>query len=964
MVRSFFLFYLAIVLFGAYSTCGQNSSTTASITGVVRNSVGEVMQNVSITVRDTGTNQKRQTASDRDGVFHITALTVGTYEIRAESTGFAVYVNPQITLTLGQTTIIDFALKPAGVDEVVTVTDKLLVIDSSQTASLTSITQESIEELPVNSRNYLQFTLLAPGVAPSNTRSGGGNISTSPLGDSGFTFGGLRPRSNSISIDGLDNTDETTGSALVALSPEIVREFQIVNNGTSAEFGGSAGGAINVITKTGSNEFHGTAFTFFQNQHLNARPFARPVRPIFRRYQPGISFGGPLVRDKLFFYLAAEQEHAIADERSGIDETVRTRINTALAAGFAPRLTVRSINGGLFRTGADETEAAGKLTYLINSFNTLNYRLAFTNNRRRVEAFNTDNLADASARGSTYSKDYQATGSVISVISPKVINDLRFQVARRQFISRAGDTSGPDVEIVGLVRLGRPYDADTNRRETREQVVDTVSYIGGKHEMKTGASINHVSLKSVLSNGFGGIYAFRTVDDFIASRPAFWRQAFGTAATQLGITSFGVFVQDRWQIYQHLTLNLGARYDVEKLPTPFVTDKNNFSPRLGIAWSPSKEWVIRAGFGLFYDRMALAFLNSAIQKNGLQAFEQVAYDTAAAQIFTANGGGKALFPAPGIAPSIYRAESGFKTTYSIQTYAGVERLLGADTTIRAEILFTRGVNLPRTRNVNLLPPVVLTTANAASLGFLSPTPQQIGRLVFGQGRVDPRFNGIYQLEDSARSNYRGLSVAVNKRFSNEITALASYTLSRVTDNASDFNEQPQNPFYLRPERALSLQDVRHRLVLSGVFELPFGDAEDKAKGGQDSVVGEVFSNIEIAPIITLSSGRPFNALTGSDDERSGAFPPASRPFGFSRNSLHTPSFFNTDLRIVKYVPLPELTKVAKLDLAFEFFNLFNKRNVVVINQFYGSNAGSLPSFGRPIFADPRRQFRFSIDLEF
>ena len=191
--------------------------------------------------------------------------------------------------------------------------------------------------------------------------------------------------------------------------------------------------------------------------------------------------------------------------------------------------------------------------------------------------------------------------------------------------------------------------------------------------------------------------------------------------------------------------------------------------------------------------------------------------------------------------------------------------------------------------------------------------------------------------------------------------MASYTLSRVTDDASDFNEQPANPYDLRAERALSLQDVRHRLVVSGVFELPFGDEDAKDKGAKDSLLKEVFGNIEIAPIITLSSGRPFNALTGSDEERGGAFPLSSRPLGLSRNALRTPSFFNIDLRVVKYVPL---SKSSKLDFAFEFFNLFNKPNVATINQFSGSNTAPLSTFRAPILFNSPRQFRFSIDLEF
>jgi len=715
--------------------------------------------------------------------------------------------------------------------------------------------------------------LLAPGVAPSNTQSangGGNNLSNSPLADSGFTFGGLRPRSNSISIDGLDNTDETTGAARIALSPEIVREFQIINNGISAEFGGAAGGAINVVTKTGANDFHGTLFNFFQNERLNARdPLIgndSKTRPRFRRYQPGASLGGAILRDKLFFYAAAEQETFSADEQSEINSDVRSHVNAALASGFAPRLAVRFLNGNSFRVGADETELAGKLTYLLNARNTFNFRGAFTNNRSRGEAFNTDALADPTARGSSYTKDYQTTGAFVSVLKPEIINDLRFQISTRRFVSNAGDKTGTGIEIVGLARVGRPFSADGTRRENRQQIVDAVSIVRGRQEWKIGGGVNRVSLDSDIRDGFGGVYTFRSVEDFLAARPAIFRQSFGSSPTDFSVTSFGAFVQNHWQVSPKLTLNSGLRYDAERLPPPFRTDENNFSPRLGVAFSPSKEWVFRAGFGLFYDRLPLAFLNQVIQKDGARAFEQIAFDARAAQIFAANGGGQAVSPISNVAPSIYRADPNFKTPYSIQTFAGVERLLNADTTIRAEFLFTRGIFLPRTRNINLLPPIILTPANAAALGVENPTAQQLGRPVFGTGRIDSRFDAVYQLEDSASSTYRGVTLAINKRLSNEFEVLASYTLSKTIDDASDFNEQPANPYDLRAERAVSLQDVRQRFVVSGVFELPFGDEEEKGANKKESFIEEVLSHIEIAPIITLSSGRPVNALTGADEE--------------------------------------------------------------------------------------------------
>lgn len=956
--------------FYAASGYAQTSASSAAISGSVRDAAGQVVPGVVVTLRELTTNQTRRATSDAEGSYHISVLPVGTYEVRAEGTGFAPYINPQVTLAVGITATLDITLRPVGVSAEITVTDRPPVIDPTQTASTTSIDPERIEELPVNSRNYLEFTLLAPGVAPSNSQTGGrsaGATPGAPLADSGFTFGGLRPRSNTISIDGLDNTDETTGAARVALSPEIVREFQIVNNGLSAEFGGAAGGAINVVTKTGENEWHGDVFTFFQNERFNARePYSDPPpasRLRFRRYQPGGALGGPIKRDRLFFYVAAEQEHMTGEDESEVDRATRARVSTLLASGFAPRLPVRSLTGRRFPIGADETEAAGKLTYLAGSRHTLNFRFAFTNARDRGDAFNADTLSDPTARGSSYTKDYQLTGSAISVLSPRLVNDFRAQASSRHVVTRSGDAVGPGIEIAGLARFGRPYDAGTARRERREQFVDNVSLSRGRSEWKTGATINHVSLDDDAQEGTGGLFVFRSLEDFAQGRPALWRQAFGTSHTQFGVTSFGAFLQDQWRASSHLTLNLGARYDAERLPQPFRTDANNFSPRLGLAWSPSSEWVVRAGFGLFYDRLPLAFLNRAVQKNGVQAFEQVATDADAAAVFTATQGGHALAPIAGIAPSVFRADPNFVTPYSIQANAGVERLLSPDVTVRADYLFTRGVHLPRTRNINLLPPVTLTSANAAALGFPSPTPQQLGRLVFGSGRVDPRLDGVYQLEDTANSTYNGLTLTLNKRLSNEFELLASYTLSKATDDASDFDEQPQNPYDLRAERALSRQDVRHRFVVSSLFDLPFGEEEENKGGSKegDDLLGSILGHIEVAPIVTVSSGRPVNPLTGADEERSRAFPLASRPLGLSRNSLRTPGFVNFDLRALKYFPFGEKRR---LDLVVEFFNLFNHPNVTEVNQFFGSGASPLATFAAPTSFSSPRQVRFSIDFEF
>lgn len=940
----------------------QDSATTGTLAGSVRDAAAAAIPSVAVTLRNLTTNQSRSATTGNDGEYRLVAVPAGDYEVRAEGSGFAPYMNAAVTIVLGRVTTLDITLAPAEVNVLVTVSERPPAIDPTETATTTSIDPERIEELPINIRNYLQFTLLAPGVAPSSPQQTGGSGSSSgaPLADSGFTFGGLRARSNSISIDGLDNTDETTGAARVALSPEIIREFQVINNGMSAEFGGAAGGAINVITRTGSNEIHGDAFSFIQNEAFNAREPAAGNRNRFRRFQPGFALGGPVKLDRLFFYLALEQEHLSTEEQSEIAPATRGRVNSALAAGVGPRLPVRGLLRDRFPTGRDETEAAGKLTYIAGQRNTLNFRFAFTNDRARRNAFNSDILSDPTARGSAYTKDYQFTASAISILSARLINDLRFQASTRQVTARSGDTNGPGIEITGVARFGRPFAAVGARRETRVQVVDNVTLVRAKEEWKAGVTVDHVALRDAQEDGFGGLFVFRTVDDFAASRPAVWRQSFGDSRANVGITSFGGFLLDQWRATPRLTLNLGARYDVEGLPSPFRTDWNNISPRIGLAWSPAKEWVLRGGVGVFYDRLPLAFLGRAIEKNGIQAFEQVATDDRATEVFAATGGGRAISPVAGIAPSIFRADPNFVTPYSVQVNAGVERQLSQNLTVRATYLFTRGIHLPRTRNINLLPPVVLTTANAAQFGLTAPDPQQIGRAVFLPQRVDPRFDAIYQLEDSAKSRYNGITVAVDKRLSDEFELLASYTLSKTTDDASDFDEQPANPFDLRAERALSRLDLRHRFVTSALFDLPFGEGE-AGKDGRSDWLENLLSHIEVGAIVTLSSGRPVNPLTGADEELSQAFPLASRPKGFVRNGLTTARYFNTDLRALKYIPFGGRRR---LDLVVELFNLFNHPHVNEINPFYGSGAAPLPTFGTPALFGPPRQVRFSLDLEF
>jgi hypothetical protein len=909
-----------------------------ALDGSVTDPTGLSIPGASVRVRDIATHQTREVSTNADGMFHIAELPVGTYEVLVSQSGFRAYRHAGVTIALGSTAHLDILLQTGAVSTQMTVTAQPSAIDPAQTSVSSTVDTERIEELPVESRNYLNFALLAPGVASSAQQPG--KQSLTPLSDSGFTFGGLRGRSNNVTIDGLDNNDEFVGSSRTELSLETVQEFQVVNAGLSAETGGASGGSINVVTRVGANAIHGDAFVFLQNGALDARnPFeTERAAPNLHRYRTGAALGGPILKDRTFYYAAFEQERSRSLEDSFINPGIAGAIDRILSTGAFARLPTRQINGSFFPASRAETEASAKLNHQLTPRNSLMLRYAFTNNREAGDAFHTSGLTDPSGRGSSFTQDNALVGALTSIFDPQSVGDLRVQIAARQAVLRTNDVAGPGIDIAGLADFGRPYDGNGRRTERHDQVSYTYSRNIGHHLWKAGATVNHVHEDAAMADGFGGLYIFGSLADFASGRPDQFRQAFGSLDTRYAVTSYGAFVQDHWSVTRKLTVDLGLRYDFEHLPALFRQDTNNVSPRAGLAFQVTPTWVVRAGYGIFFDRYVLAGLNSAIQKNGTNGFEQVLNGAAAAAAFQMASGGSLLTPLAGVKRSVYRADAGLATPYSQQVSFGVEHLIARDLTANASYLFVRGVKLSRTLNVNLL--------------RLGPP--------FGSVRADPQFNDIYQLEDSASSTYQGASFTLNRRMSDELEFSASYTLSKTFDNASDYNEQPQNPFNLAAEWSAARQDQRHRLVFNALWELPIGDEESAAQSRQRGWLTHIFRHIEVAPIFTVESGRPVDPLTGIDNGAD-AFPLSARPAGFSRNSLKTPLLANMDLRLLKFFPFG---KTARLDLVAEAFNLFNRANVAEINPVFGLGSAPQPGFLQPITGVGARRMQFSLDFEF
>src|SRR3989442_7929431 len=379
--------------------CGaaaQASRAAAMLEGMVRDATGAAVPGATVEVVERDTGATRATATDGQGRWHLPELPVGVYSVRVMLSGFNPSLAEGVRLLLGQTVRLETTLQPAGLTAEVTITAEPTAIDASRTAQTLTVENERILELPSRARNYLSFVLLAPGVTPAPRRAQGAG----PLGDSGVTFAGLRPRSNALTIDGVDNTEEYTGAARAALSLEIVREFQIVNSGLSAEAGGSSGGAINVVTKTGTNVFHGDAFVFVRAEPLSAHGRSHDAQeetdaPRSRRWRAGVALNGPVRRNRTFFAFAAEQEHARDPEPAPVDRATISAVASLLGSGSLTRPGRRQLAAA--SAGTEETEASVKINHQLTRANALMFRYSYVNDRRTGDAFGADALTDGSA---------------------------------------------------------------------------------------------------------------------------------------------------------------------------------------------------------------------------------------------------------------------------------------------------------------------------------------------------------------------------------------------------------------------------------------------------------------------------------------------------------------------------------------------------------------------------------------
>jgi len=895
----------------------------ASIQGLVLDPSGAVVPDADITATLEATGAVRTARTGPDGRYSVPTLSIGSYTIRCDKPGFQCAEIPQVHLALNQTLEQTIQLKLAIAGNTLDVREQPEALNTTAPTAGTGISGETLEETPSQNRSYLGVVLLAPGVAPaagSNAlRTKAGVRSASP--DSGFSFAGVRARNNSLSIDGLDNRDETTGASRVAVGQEAVAEFRVTASNVAPEFGGAAGGNLNVVTLSGTNRFHGDVNLFAADSFIEARnPEAESsIRPNRRQYQPEAALNGPLRSGRTFFAGTIEAERESGQEFSEIPGAgVRSRINAALALPIFSRSAVASVAEGLFPSASVSTQTSFKLTHRLTESQELMARYAISRARIDHEVLGSDNFSEQSARGSSRNQDQSVAAGWQFVSGPAFVNELRFQFARRS-LELIPNSRGALLEIPGVTSFGQSALLDSSRVEDHFQVVESATLVRGAHQFGFGASVQHIILDARLANYFAGVFIFPTLADFARGSPDVFLQAFGNPRTRYATDPAALWVQDQWRPASGFTVVAGLRYEAQRLPAPFGSATRNVAPRLGFAWQPHGRgaWVFRAGAGLFYDRYPLAFLNDAIQKDGVHGFEQYAVGADAVRAFALAHAGTLAAPIDGIAHSLYRPDPSFDATptYARKFTAGVERSLNADTTVTVEYMNIAGFHLPRLRNAALTLP-----------------PQ-------------------FELEQSASSRYQGVSLTLHRRLTKELTYLLAYTAGSAHDDASDFDEQPSNPAKTRADWSRSRQYQAHRIVASGIFELPFDDI------GAPEWLQQIGKHFDIAPVISAGSPRPINALASTDLYRTGAYPLTARPTGLDRNPFYERGIFNVDLRLTKGF---EWWKDHGIFLfGIGFYNLTNHTNALRVSPYFG-----LTTYRGLIEALNARQAQFSFQWEF
>ena len=773
----------------------QETLHYASISGRVTDAQGSAIAGADVTARHTQTNVTSVAVTNADGRFRFPFLRVGSYELVVAKQGFRRVSRP-LSLNAGSAFQLPIALAVGG-EETVTVTDESPALETARSQIAGTVEATEARALPMNGRNFLDLALLVPGVSPTNIPSTQLFAETSAVPGNGLSVASQRNLSNSFIVDGVSANDDAAGLAGIPLAVESVEQFQVITSGGQAELGRALGGYVNVVTRSGANALHGSAYWYLRDDSLNAaNPLLGQTLPMHQN-QYGLSLGGPIAKDRTFFFANFEQRDLDQTGLTTITDANVAAVNTRLAATDYPGLPVAT---GVYPNPVHTTLGLAKLDHHAGS-----HQLSLRYSLYRVDADNSRGagaLAAPSASAGLDNVDHAVSFSDSWVLSGRTVNETRVLYAHGDLQAPPSDPVGPAVSIAGVASFGTASGSPTRRTNTLVEVVDTLSHQAGAHALRAGVDFLWNDTAITYPRSVRGAYAFSSMANFQLGlyNNAGFTQTFGDPVVAQTNPNLGLFVQDEWHVGQSLTLNAGLRYDLQLLET-VDTDTNNVSPRLGFAWTPwaSRRTVIRGSAGLFYDRVPLRALANAILSAGnttdLSLLQQTNVSLSPAQA------GAPRFPnilteaiASVTLPNLTTMDRQMQNANSRQASIEIEHQLGSATTVSAGYSYLRGRNLIISINQNV-PSCVAAGSNNGC-------------------RPNPAYANNSQYSSEARSSYHGLHLSLVQRPASWGYYRISYTLSKAQNNVGEFFfSSPIDPFDLDKDWGRSDDDQRHRVFV-------------------------------------------------------------------------------------------------------------------------------------------------------
>jgi len=1048
--------FLFSILLASLSLYAQ--STRGSIGGQVTDAAKKPVSGASVTLVQQETNQKRTVITGPQGEFLATLLAPGVYSLEVDAPGYRRHVQ-ELILDLNQEIRVEVPLLPGKTTEQVNVTGTRSLLRTESAAVGGVIDNREVQGLPLDGRDFYALSLLLPGVVPAAEGS-----AASVRGSFAININGAREDANNFLLDGVYNGDPKLNGTAVTPPVDGIREFEILSSTYDASFGRNGGGQVSVVLRSGGNQFHGTAYEFFRNAVFDARNYFAPSlepAPQDQRNQFGGSLGGPVVRNRTFFfvdYQGTRDNTGITQvtnvptlaERNGdfsqssliaidpltgqpfannqIPAAYIDPVGRAIAALYpAPNRDVPNqnfVSSPATRERDDQFDV--RLDHLLRPSSQLSFHYSF-GDESLFEPFTGPSFPLVPGYGDHVpSRAQNAMLAETHVFTPTLINEIRVafdrvslgvyqqdigqnvngSVGLPELSTNPRDFGLSSISVTGFSPIGDESNNPQHGTTDVYQLTDNLTYVHGRHLAKFGFDLRILqqnAYRDVESRGFidfSGLIIGNALEELLLGLPTDSGGATLDNPEHLRTHSYNFFANDTWRVRPNLTLNLGLRYEynspgvdaqnhanlydqatqtlvpvgTDGMPRGgYLPDRNNFAPRLGLAWMPhGPRTVVRAGYGIYYDQSSLA-PGEGLYFSPPYFNLNVYYPLGPTAPLLLDDPFPSNFPLP-TPPSALAFQRSLRTPYVQQWNFNIERSLGGSRMLEVGYVGSKGTGLIGARDINQPP----------------PTPAET------YARPVEDFGEIDLLESNRNSIYHSLQARIEQRLDFGLSLLASYTWSKSIDNDSSFFSSdgdpnfPQDSYDLRAERGLSNFDVRQRLVASYGYDLPFGKGRAWLHHG--GWPAAVLGGWQTFGILQFQTGQPFTVALLPDDDNSNtgidslgfgandrpnvignprlanpsaaewfntaafAIPPYGSFGNAGRNTLAGPGVQVVDLSLVKNAAIGER---ATLQIRFETFNVLNHTNFGLPDNFVGS-----PTFGQILAAGNPRRLQLGLKLLF